>query len=110
MNFFLPKATDEIQAEEVYANIRKFVAGQVGQLTDRRIYSLPHRHNGVTHKAVVGEPFERLGETIIAILEGYIYYICTSTRGVVKGEPYLVGREEVISIEEFDAKTLKAST
>ena len=109
MKFFIPAAKDAAEAESVYKSIKVFVGKQCpGDLTDRRIYALEHVHNGVRYVARVGEPFERLGEIVIAILEGYLYYVCTENRGVVRDMPYLVGREEVRSIVDFETENIKA--
>jgi hypothetical protein len=104
MNFFLPAAQDAAQAERVYEGIRKSVQSQIPYpLTDRRIYSIRHRHDGKLYEATVGEVFGRVGEIVIAIIEStHLYYVCTENRGVARGEPYLVGRNEVISIEDFE--------
>ena len=57
------------------------------------------------YTATVGEVFERLGEPVVALFEGYIFYLCTANRAVLRGEPYLIGREEVQWIKEFESDT-----
>jgi hypothetical protein len=103
MRFFIPNATDDVQAEQVYTATKTFVEQQTSSpLIERRIYSVGFKHNGVDYIATVGRIFERLGEEVIAIVEGYIFYLCTGNRGVIRGEPYLIGREEVNWIKDFD--------
>ena len=85
MEFFVPHATDAEQAERAYAAIKEFVAGQVGSLTDKRIYRIRFSHDGNCFDLRVGDIHPQLGERVIAIFEGYIYYVCTQNRGVVRG-------------------------
>lgn len=103
MKFFLPYATDEAQAESVYAGIKKFAAEQTGwPITDRRIRSIEYRHEGKEYTAEVGEVNNRNGETVIAILESKTYLVCTPNRCVRRGEPMYVGIQEVSKTETFE--------
>jgi len=43
------------------------------------------------------------GEQLVAILESNAYLLCTMNRGVARGEPILVGKSEVVRIEDFNA-------
>jgi len=89
MKFFIPAAEDAAQAEEVYQSIRKFVADQVGRLTNKRIFRIQFVRDGKQYNLAVGDRFEDLrAERVIAILEGRIYYVCTPNRGVVRGERF----------------------
>jgi hypothetical protein len=109
MNFFIPEASDEAQAERVYAGIIKHVENQTGDtIKPRRISSMGFTHNGVKYTATVGEPFPRLEEPVIALLEGNLFYLCTPNRAVIRGEPYLIGRDEVNWVKEFGTETLTA--
>lgn len=107
MKFFVPAAKDAAQAEEVYEGIRKFNAKEMGaSLSPRRIYSIGGTHNSKRFVATVGEPFESLGEPVIAILldtSRNCYFICTPNRGVLRGVPYLSGSNEIDSVEDFEA-------
>ena len=108
MKFFIPDAKDEAQAESVYEGIRKFNAKEMNAtLSPRRIYKAYGVHDGKPFTATVGEPFERLGETVIAILldaSRNCYYVCTANRGVLRGMPYLSGSNEIIheDVEDFE--------
>jgi len=50
----------------------------------------------------LGKPDDRVNEEVIAILESYTYLVCTHNRGVFRGEPVLVGKEEVTVIIDFE--------
>jgi hypothetical protein len=106
MKFFIPYAKDVAEAENVYDGTRKFNALEMhATLSPERIYSLSGVHDGKRFKATVGEIFERLGEPVIAILldiKRRCYFICTPTRGVLGGEPYLSGAHEINSIQYFE--------
>jgi hypothetical protein len=105
MRFFVPAAKDATQAEKVLWGIREFAEQILGWTpTDRRIYSLSYRHNGREWAATVGKPLPSLGEIVVAILETETcFLVCTENRGVVRGQPVLVGRPSAISVTDFDA-------
>ena len=106
MKFFIPEAKDAAEAEAVYEGLRKFNAEQMSAtLSARRIYSVRGTHNAKRFTATVGQSFERLQEPVIAILfdEGRkLYFICTPNRGVLRGEPYLSGSNEIDLSEDFE--------
>jgi hypothetical protein len=104
MKFFLPAAEDAKEAEETYEAIRTFNSRDAS-LSDRRIYRVTGRHNGKNFTATVGQPFERLGETVIAILfdtTRNLYLICSPHRGVLQDIPYFSGGHEITSVEDFE--------
>jgi len=104
MRFFIPNATSPQEAEHTWEAVRKFEHEQTGwPVAERRIYRLRYRHDGQDLIAEVGQPDARTGETVIAILSSRTYLVCTPTRGVVRGEPILVGHNEVCEVEDFDA-------
>lgn len=106
MKFFVPETPDPTQAERAYESIRRFNTEQTGaRLNARRIYSIQGIHNGQEFSATVGQPFGRLAEPVFAILldtRRNVYLVCTSTRGVIRGEPYLRGNNEIRHIEDFE--------
>lgn len=69
--------------------------------SDRRIFSLRYRHDGVEAIAQVGE-CDIGGEIVLAIFESVTYVVCTPNRGAFRGEPILVGKEEVSDVIVFD--------
>jgi len=103
MKFFIPGAKDHQQAEEVYASIKKFATTTLGwPVVDRRIFRIKYEHKGRIFHAQVGQPDPNVGEVVIAILESQAYLVCTANRGALRGVPILVGKNEVIEIEDFD--------
>ena|SRR5216683_4079009 len=103
MQFFIPKATDERQARELYEGARAFCEQQTGwKTTDRRICALRYRHDGVEHFARVGSLDSSEGLVICIFETAHAYLVCTPERGVIRSFPILVGRAEISDIEEFD--------
>ncbi len=107
MKFFIPHAKDEAEAESVYDSIRKWAIDSTGQsVEDRRIYRITWRHEGHTYESTVGKPDGRLGGEVIAILEGVaVYLVCTPSRGVARGHPMYVGKDEAILVEDFKGRS-----
>ena len=103
MKFFVPFSKNKQQAFEVYDGIVKFNKEQLGrEIINRKIYSIYYKHDNKYFTAKVGDQEPRTGEIVVAILESDIlFYICTPNRGVVRGEPILVGKVEIISVSEF---------
>jgi hypothetical protein len=101
MKFFIPEVEPE-RAEEVYKSITDFAAMQGWPAADRRIFKVYYRHHGDYFEAEVGK-LARNGEVVWAILESGPYLICTLTRGVMGGMPLLVGRDDVLSVTDFEA-------
>jgi hypothetical protein len=103
MKFFIPLADNEQQAEEVYTGIKKFAKENLAwNIQDDRIYSLSYRYNGQKYFARVSEVETLTHDFVVAILKSNAYLICTKNRGVLRGEPILVGYQDAISIEYFD--------
>ena len=103
MKFFIPHAKDKKQAEEVLQGIIKFAEKTIGwNVTNRRIFSLNYAHEGKKYYSEVGKLDDRVNEEVIAILESYTYFVCTPNRGVLRGGPVLVGKEEVNRIIDFE--------
>lgn len=112
MKFFIPFAEDEAQAEQVYLSTRRFVTeDNESVLSRRRIYSLDFKHEGKNYHVAVGEVFSRIHEIVIAILYHPamdLYYVCTPSRGVVRGMPYLTGGNEVYYVGYFEQSNVEA--
>ncbi|WP_193194718.1 hypothetical protein [Nostoc sp. MG11] len=94
MKFFVPAAKDDVKAEQVYGAIAKSVQAPI---TEKRIWKLRWRDNGTDIECEVGKPlpssYQTGKELVLAIFDCENYYkICTLTRGGVKGEPILVGK------------------
>jgi hypothetical protein len=103
MKFFVPDVENEEKAERLYQATKKFAAETCWPVADRRIQSIRYKHDGKPFLAMVGEVEPITGEKVIAILESNTYLVCTSSRGVLRGQPILVGKNEVTSVIDFDA-------
>ena len=105
MKFFLPHASSPEEAESVLSGICEFVGAAVPA---KRIHMLRFTHNGKEYSVEVGKPapgyyfHQAEGEEVIAIIPGEPYKICTPNRGVLRGEPIMVGQHAVISAWHFD--------
>jgi len=103
VRFFIPAADDAQGAEHVWTATRTFVHQQLGwEVRNRRIFRLGYHHEGKAYVAEVGQPDARTGELVIVILESNAFLVCTGSRGVLRGEPVLVGHDEVRTVEDFD--------
>ena len=103
MNFFIPKTSDSAEATKIYEASRTFCEQQTGWPTTKRlIYSVRYRHNGHQHLAQVGD-LDNTDGLVICIFETLqAFLVCTPNRGVLRGEPILVGRSAVSYIEDFE--------
>lgn len=103
MKFFVPTAKDNQQSEELYLAIVKFNS-TIRPISNRRIYSIEYSHNGKSCVSEVGKHHPLNGEMIFSILESQdVYFICTLTRGFQKGDPILVGVNDLARIVDFDS-------
>jgi hypothetical protein len=102
MKFFVPKIDDKTERDRMYEAIRRFASESLGwEFRSRRVFSLRYRHKRVEALAQVGE-LDIDGETILAIFESVTYVVCTPNRGAFRGDPILVGKDEVSSVEYFE--------
>ena len=102
MKFFIPEAENETEALSVWKATRKFAEETLGwEVSERRIFSIAYRHNGKDYYAEVGKPDPRIRELVLVILESDTYLVCTANRGVLRGMPILVGRDEAEQIRDF---------
>ena len=102
VKFFIPKAKDDAQAEEVWESIKKFAKKTLEwDVSDRRIFSIAYHKHGEDYYVEVGKPDPRNGELVIAILKSNTYLVCTPNRGVLRGIPMLVGGSELTEATDF---------
>ncbi len=102
MKFFVPNYSDDAKAKEAFEAVRKFAGETLGwQISERAIFSLKYRAEGKTHTATVGEKNPINGQQVLVILKSNAYLVCTHNRGFKRGEPILVGQEEVSEVEYF---------
>lgn len=102
MKFFVPHAESDEQAISDYKSIKEFAEKQTWSILDNKIYKIKYRHNGKIYHAQVGEKSDFIQDLVLAIFESNAYLICTTNRGGIRGEPILVGKSDIISIECFD--------
>src|SRR6266571_2400387 len=104
MKFFVPHAKGNEQEQRVYDAIKTFAGETLGwDVSDRKIFSIRYKHDGKDYYAEVGQTEKVEGEEVVAILESNTYLVCTTNRGVARGMPILVGKEEAYIIKDFDA-------
>jgi hypothetical protein len=103
VKFFVPGGDDDKGAKDIYEATKNFAIENCGPVTDRRIQKITFRDRKKVVEAEVGKIEPIVGETVVAILEGNPYLVCTPNRGVLRGQPILVGKQEIISITDFDS-------
>ncbi len=102
IKFFIPKAKDDTQAQEVWKSVKKFAEETLDwEVSERRIFSITYHKHGKDYYVEVGKPDPRNGELVIAILESITYLVCTPNRGVIRGMPILIGQSELENITDF---------
>jgi allophanate hydrolase subunit 1 len=103
MKFFVPRAKTPEKAEQIYEATKKFAEHTLGwEISERRIFRIEYWHNGKEHVAEVGAITNVNGEEVMVILKSNAFLVCTPNRGVLRGEPILVGTDEVRLVEDFD--------
>jgi len=102
--FFIPHAETPEQAERIYKEIKYFVQSTTKyDISERRIFRIEYIHNGMKHEAEVGAISTANGEEVMAILESFVYLVCTPSRGVTEDIPIYVGIHDTTLIEDFEA-------
>lgn len=103
MNFFIPFAKDEEEANSVIKSISEFTGFSIPL---SKIYSIHYKHNGISMSATIGENPDKyyfeVGPVIAILKKPGLYAICTPNRGVIRGEPILVGSSSVQRVIYFD--------
>jgi hypothetical protein len=103
MEFFVPACETPEKAEEIWEATRTFAKENLGwEIGSRRIFRVTGTHDGKSIDCQVGKIEPYGGETVIAIFESNAFLVCTANRGVLRGEPILVGVQEVVSVTDFD--------
>jgi hypothetical protein len=103
MDFFIPTIPQN-DVEDFFKNsIVKFIESfGYNVLVDKRIYSITFSHNGKSITEKVGQISPSNREPIFVILEtDKLYLTCTRNRGVLGGEPMIIGKQDVENIEYF---------
>ena len=103
-----------MKPEDVREGIRKFVEETMGGKVNGREIKAIWVHPRSEHKRIyddikieVGKYLDnRMSDTpnekVMAIFESNTFLVCTPNRGVLRGMPYLYGKEEVYKVEEMD--------
>lgn len=103
--FFVPATEDDAQAEQIWEATRAFAKEQLAwEISDRRIFQINYQHGSRPFVAEVGRPDPITGELVIVILESNAYLVCTTNRGVLRGAPILVGKDDIRTVEDFCAE------
>jgi hypothetical protein len=103
MKFYIPYTKNSKEAEDIFESVKKFAVQQMGwTVSDRRIKSIQYNHDGKDFIAEIGKKEDRTGEEVLVILESTTYLVCTPNRGVLRGEPILVGKNEIYRVEDFE--------
>ena len=103
MKFFVPGASNEMEAERIWNATVAFAKHTSGwDIVDRKIFQISYVHEGKSYLDEVGKPNQRNKEVVCAILESNAYLVCTGNRGVLSGEPILVGKSPMVSVKDFE--------
>lgn len=104
MKFFIPYTETTDQAMKILNALKALASSTGWAVEDKYVRRLEWEREAKTYTAEVGEKETRVGEEVVAILEASAYLVYTPSMGVVKGMPLIVGKNEVKSIEYFDAE------
>lgn len=102
MKFFIPAADTDSKRDNAYNAIVLFAQMNGWKVSPKRFYKIRSTQNGKEFTETFGERTIANGETVIAILDADpVYLVCSANRGVVLGEPMLVGHNSTLEIVEF---------
>lgn len=107
MKFFVPHEGDYAD-EELYQDIVYYLTEALDQHvnTDSRYSYVRFKDNGDIYEAEVGEVFNPVDEVVVAIFEGgFLFYICTQSRGVPGAEKMPITVEKagkILYTREFE--------
>jgi hypothetical protein len=103
MKFFVPYAENDAQSWRVLDAACKLNAVPVPR---RKIHRIEYIHDGMSLAAEVGKPMDRhygeKNQVVLVIVGSDPYLVCLANRGVLRGKPIPVGKQEVRNIEYFD--------
>lgn len=107
MEFFVPHEGGYAD-EELYQDIVYYLNEGLDQHvnTDSRYSYVRFKDNGDIYEAEVGEVFDPVDEVVVAIFEGgFLFYICTQSRGVPGAEKLPITVEKagkILYTREFE--------
>ena len=109
VKFFIPGLKAGVDPLDQREHIKKQIQDAMEcSITDRKIFRMKHRDVGKNNIAEVGKEHPINSEPVMLIFECSshqdLFLICTPHRRIIpRGEgPILVGKNEIISIEDFD--------
>lgn len=105
MNFFIPATSDINSILDVYNGVKKFMQSQgFDPLPDKLVYSIDYTHNGKKENATIDKFHVVNNQRVLIIFEcKELFLVCTPSRGVLGGDPILVGRHNVENVVYFDS-------
>lgn len=97
MKFFIPTIEPENAEDFLENSVIRFIETQGFKIIrDKRIYSITFKHNGKLFTDTVGKISLSNNESIFVILETeQMYLVCTTNRGILRGEPMITGKLDV---------------
>ena len=103
MEFFIPDAPSDEEAETFYGQVKDYNVSLFGRpIKERRIFSVTFWDNGIKYTAEVGKAIHGK-DLVLAILDsGESYLICSNLAGSHDGTPLRAFPSETVSLIEFD--------
>jgi len=107
MKLLVPGSTDEEDTLRAWNTLATYVKDTFSwEVSERKVSRLVYGHQGEKHTLEVDAPHPANGQVVVVILEtreaSMPYVVLTQTRGVERGVPFLVGKDEVESVTEFE--------
>ena len=107
MKLLVPGSTDEHDALREWNILATYVKDTLSwEVSTRKVLRLAYEHLGEKHTLEVGAPHPANGQVVVVILDtreaSMPYLVLTQSRGVERGVPFLVGKNEVTSVTEFE--------
>lgn len=104
MEFTVPAAHSLDDALDIFNGVKKYMNMQGHYPFDKPVQWIEYTHNGIKETAEVNQFTVVNKERVILIFEcENLFLICTPERGVIRGEPILVGRHEIKKVVYFDS-------
>jgi hypothetical protein len=104
MEFTVPAASSLDQALDVFNNTKRFMNDKGFYPVNKAVQHIEYTHDNKREVAEVNEFATITKERVIIIFEcKNLFLICTRDRGVLRGDPILVGRDEIDKVIYFDS-------
>lgn len=107
MKLFVSGSTDEQDALREWNTLATYVKDTFSwKVSTKKVLRLVYGHQKEKYTLEVGAPHPANGQVVVVILDtreaSMPYLVHTQTRGVERGVPFLVGKDEVTSVTEFE--------